>query len=55
MILGKSAATALNAATNAASSVVITADPLTPAPEFALPYVLALLVPVSMSFFEKKG
>jgi len=54
--LGK---TALNAATNGALAglVVITADPLTPAPEFALLYGVlgGLLVPVSMSFFEKKG
>ena len=54
--LGK---TALNAATNGALAglVVITADPLTPAPEFALLYGVlgGLLVPVSMSFFEKIG
>jgi Amt family ammonium transporter len=54
--LGK---TALNAATNGALAglVVITADPLTPAPEFALLYGVlgGLLVPVSMAFIEKKG
>ena len=54
--LGK---TALNAATNGALAglVVITADPLTPSPEFAILYgaLGGLLVPLSMSFFEKKG
>ena len=54
--LGK---TALNAATNGALAglVVITADPLTPAPEFALLYGVlgGLLVPLSMAFIEKKG
>ena len=54
--LGK---TALNAATNGALAglVVITADPLTPEPVFALLYgaLGGLLVPVSMAFLEKKG
>ena len=54
--LGK---TALNAATNGALAglVVITADPLTPEPVFALIYgaLGGLLVPVSMAFLEKKG
>ena len=54
--LGK---TALNATTNGALAglVVITADPLTPAPHFAILYgaLGGLLVPVSMSWLEKKG
>jgi len=54
--LGK---TALNAATNGALAglVVITADPLTPEPVFALLYgaLGGLLVPLSMAFLEKKG
>jgi len=54
--LGK---TALNAATNGALAglVVITADPLTPSPVVAMLYggLGGLIVPLSMSFLEKKG
>ena len=54
--LGK---TALNATTNGALAglVVITADPLTPAPAMAALYggLGGLLVPYAMSFIEKKG
>jgi Amt family ammonium transporter len=41
----------------AAGLLVITADPLTPSPEFAILYgaLGGLLVPLSMTFFEKKG
>ena len=54
--LGK---TALNATTNGALAglVVITADPLTPAPAMAALYggLGGLLVPYAMSYIEKKG
>jgi len=54
--LGK---TALNATTNGALAglVVITADPLTPAPEVAIIYgaMGGLLVPFAMSYIEKLG
>ena len=54
--LGK---TAMNATMNGALAglVVITADPLTPAPHFALLYgaLGGLLVPLSMTMFEREG